>query len=88
MLNQIMRASKFNVKFKALQAKIDNRISELQHVIGILCSSVKAEDIRTSIDGVQSTIGEVQSTHLAQCPSSRQLRVKFFYRDERQAEKK
>ncbi len=67
MLTRIERANKFNVQLKAMQSKVYNRINQFQQLTGMLWNSLKMEDIRTSMDAVQSIIDKMQSM-LGNCP--------------------
>ncbi len=63
--NQFRRANKFNDKLKAVQSRIDKEITQVAHLIGMLCSSLKVEEIGNTVtselDGARSTIDEMQS---------------------------
>ncbi len=60
--SQVMRANEFNDELKALKSNIDNSISLLHGLFGVLSNCVKAEENRAfvalKIDEVQMTVDE------------------------------
>ncbi len=62
-LNQFGRANEFSDKLKDLQAKINDGINHVHDLIGMLCNSLKVDEIKTYVsskfDALQSALDNV-----------------------------